>query len=149
MFHIWENTHQTAQANNTAVFYYDVARDMAVRVAAGEVSHGFLYENNNGMREYIFDSHTWRPQVPYDAEPVSSHGQSNDDEECAYTSEEDDYDEEQHQREYNPAEDADPWGHALYCKESANSKAKAQSKKPNSNAKGQGNVLPRNVKGKG
>ena len=59
--------------NHAIVFYYDVARDMAVRVAGGEVSHALLYNNDNGTREYIFDNNTWRPQVLYVAELGSSH----------------------------------------------------------------------------
>ena len=70
---------------------------MAVKVADGEVSHGFLYNSDNDMTDYIFDNNTWRAQVPYDAEPGSSHGQDNDDEYCAYTSAEDVDDQEQQQ----------------------------------------------------
>ena len=61
---------------------------MVVRLAGGEVSHAFLYNNDNGKREYIFDSNIWRSQVPYAAEPGSAHGQYNDAEYCAYTNEE-------------------------------------------------------------
>jgi hypothetical protein len=75
--------------------YCDVARDMAVRVAGGVVAHAILYNTDNGMREYIFDNNTWRPQVPYAAEPGTTHCQDNDDEYCAYTIEADDNDEEQ------------------------------------------------------
>ena len=97
VFNICEDTNQFPLENIATVCYYDVARDMVVRLADGEVSHGFLYNNDNCMREYIFDNNTWRSQHYYDAELGSSHGEDNDDEDCAYTSEEDDDEEEQQQ----------------------------------------------------
>ena len=53
----------------------------------GEVPHAFLNKNDNGMREYIFDHNTWRPQAAYDAELGTSDGRDNRDEYCSYTSE--------------------------------------------------------------
>ena len=80
VFNICENTHQVAQENHATAFYYDVARGMVGRVADGNVSHAFLYNNDNCMTEYIFDNSTSRSPVLYDAELRSSHGQDNDDE---------------------------------------------------------------------
>ena len=79
--------------------YYDVVMDMVAMVADGEVSHAFLYTNDFGMRECIFDEQYLRSQVVYDAELGSSLGQDNDDEYRAYTSEEDDDDDNDDEEE--------------------------------------------------
>ena len=56
VFNLWENTHQAALGNHATVCYYGAARDMAVRVAGGGVSHDFLYNNVNGLNQSIFEN---------------------------------------------------------------------------------------------